>query len=220
MKYSEVSLGTTEAVFNKLGGKAGINRFLAGRSKVVDATLSTEDVCRILLNAAVEDGLIKMTGALEPLQLGSVDLTFVVKKLNTLFATEHIINCDVDPYVPDDWKVEEHIKSGHLVWNPDEVEPWLCDEQKYRIDGYKLRELLKDKPVLNACVLDYLLANPHLIPREWRSKVVLFWGTIYHDSDGDLCVRSLFWDYGRWAWGDYRFGNYISDNNLVALSCK
>ena len=34
-KYADVSFGTAEAVFNKLGGEEGIRRFLAGNTKVV-----------------------------------------------------------------------------------------------------------------------------------------------------------------------------------------
>lgn len=35
MKYNRVSFGTTEAVFNKLGGEKGIKDFLSGRTMVV-----------------------------------------------------------------------------------------------------------------------------------------------------------------------------------------
>ena len=42
--------------------------------------------------------------------------------------------------------------------------------------------LSKNIPVLNSNVLDYLLANPHYIPEEWKAPtfgMVFFWGTIY-----------------------------------------
>ena len=73
-------------------------------------------------------------------------------------------------------------------------------EDKY-IKGTKLHERLKGKNVLGADVLDYLLENPEKIPESWKGKSVYFWGTIYHDSGGDLCVRSLFWRGGLWGWG-------------------
>jgi hypothetical protein len=133
----------------------------------------------------------------------------------------HAIDCDVNPYVPNGWKVEEHIKGGKLRWNPDEVELWLADEQKGGvIEGNKLRKLLKGKPVLNACVLDYLLANPHLIPEEWKSKYVFFWGTIYRHSDGDLCVRCLGWDGDGWDWSSHWLVSNFSGNSPAVLSCK
>lgn len=144
MKYASLELGTIEAVFNKLGGMEGAQRFLRGDTEVVIKT--------------------------------------------------HTIDCDANPYVPDGWKVEEHIKGGEFCWNPDKVELYLCDEQKGGvIEGNKLRKLLKGKPVLNACVLDYLFANPQLIPEEWRGKSVFFWGTIYRDSSGRSFVPYLYW---------------------------
>ena len=133
----------------------------------------------------------------------------------------HTIDCDANPYVPDGWKVEEHIKGGELRWNPDEVELYLCDEQKKgTIEGNELRKKLKGKPVLNACVLDYLLANPQLIPEEWKGKAVFFWGTIYRDSDGDLCVRYLFWDDVGWSWSCGWLDVSFDDGDPAALSCK
>lgn len=55
------------------------------------------------------------------------------------------------------------------------------------------RPNLADKPVLNANVLDYLLARQELIPAEWKGKAVFFWGAIYRYPDGNLCVRRLYW---------------------------
>ena len=133
----------------------------------------------------------------------------------------HVIDCDADPYVPDNWNVEEHIKGGELRWNPDEVELWLCDEQKKgSIEGNKLRKKLKGQLVLNANVLDYLLANPKLIPEEWKNKAVFFWGTIYRYSSGDLCVRYIYWGAGGWGWC-YDWLDYVFDGiGPAAVACK
>jgi len=171
MKYSDATFGLTEAVFNKLGGMEGVQRFLRGDAEVVIKT--------------------------------------------------HTIDCDANPYVPDGWKVEEHIKGGQLVWNPDEVELYLCDKQKGgTIKGNELRKLLKDKPVFNANVLDYLLENPQLIPEEWKGKYVFFWGTIFRDSSGDLYVRYLYWNDDRWIWNIYLLDRDFSDDNPAAVACK
>ena len=56
-------------------------------------------------------------------------------------------------------------------------------------------------PVLNANVLDYLLAHRELIPEEWKGNAIFFWGPIYRLSGGDLCVRCLYWDDDAWHWG-------------------
>jgi hypothetical protein len=61
-------------------------------------------------------------------------------------------------------------------------------------------------PVMNANVLDYLLANPDLIPEEWKkdekgnTRYIFFWGTVYRRSNGNLCVRCLYWDDSGWYW--------------------
>lgn len=121
-----------------------------------------------------------------------------------------IIDCDAAPFVLDVWKVEEHKKGGQLIFDPSHFEFYLDEGQendKY-VEGNKLRQRLAGKPVLNANVLDYLLANPDLIPEEWKTdetgntRYIFFWGTVYRDrgSSGDLCVRCLYWDGDGWRW--------------------
>ncbi|MFI5260484.1 MAG: hypothetical protein ACHQU0_01675 [Candidatus Paceibacteria bacterium] len=121
-------------------------------------------------------------------------------------ALPHIIDCDSALFVPDGWKVEEHDEGGQLTFDASKIELYFSvaqDQTKGSIGGNELRKELADKPVLNANVLDYLLANPHLIPKEWKGKSIFFWGTIYRDSDGLLCVRCLCWGGNGWRWGRY-----------------
>lgn len=130
----------------------------------------------------------------------------------------HLIDCDADPYVPSGWKVEEHIKGGQFEWDPTRVKLYLSDKQKDgAIEGNKLRKELKGKPAFNANVLDYLLANPNLIPEEWKGKAVFFWGTIYRDSGGSLCVRCLVWDGGGWLWCSNWLGSDWGDLSPAAV---
>jgi hypothetical protein len=116
----------------------------------------------------------------------------------------HIINCDADPFIPSGSKVVEHRKGGQgqLEWNMKKVSLYLSELQKdgKYIEGNKLREELKAMPVLNANVLDYLLAHPRIIPEEWKDESVNFWGTIYLSPDGHLSVRCLRWFGGQWHW--------------------
>ena len=152
-KYSKLDLGTIEAVFNKLGGVDGAQRFLRG------------------------------------------DVEVVVRK--------HIIDCDADPFCPDDWKVVEHKKGGQLEWNSDNVQLFLAEGQKEGryIEGNQLRKELEGQSVLNANVLDYLLDHQELIPESWKGRYVFFWDTIYRRrSGGDLCVRALCFRGRRWDW--------------------
>ncbi|MFA5986636.1 MAG: hypothetical protein WC819_04800 [Parcubacteria group bacterium] len=124
----------------------------------------------------------------------------------------HFIDCDADPSIPKGWKVERHNKCGQLEWNAKKVSLHLSKVQESgkQIKGNQLCKEIEKMPVLNANVLDYLLAHPELIPEEWKNKVVLFWGTIYCLSDGRLAVRCLSWDGEQWYWhgsgldGDFR----------------
>lgn len=113
-----------------------------------------------------------------------------------------LIDLDADPFLPEGWKVESHQKGGMLAWSPRKVKLFFALQQKgdSHIEGSKLQEELARECVMNANLLDYLLANPELIPEEWRDKVVFFWGTIYRDSSNNLCVRDLCFCEGKWAW--------------------
>jgi hypothetical protein len=112
----------------------------------------------------------------------------------------HEIDTSRTPNLPfDGVTIEEHQKSGKMILDLSKINLYLSEEQKTgSIGGYKLRKELKGKKVMNACVLDYLLDNPHLIPEEWKSRAVFFWGTIFRDSDDGLCVRYLVWRNGEW----------------------
>jgi hypothetical protein len=120
----------------------------------------------------------------------------------------HFVDLIASPFTPKGWKVEEHQNGGALKWDATKVELYLDPVQRHGnyIEGNKLRTQLVGKPVLNANVLDYLLANPHLIPDEWKkdesgnTRNIFFWGTVYRYSDGDLYVRYLCWSVGEWDW--------------------
>lgn len=114
---------------------------------------------------------------------------------------EYVIDCDARPFVPAGWSVKEHQKGGAYKWDKSAQKDALF----YPSNGQsckKFRKELRDMstPVLNANVLDYLLANQHLIPEEWKGKNVFFWGTVYRSSRGDLYVRYLCWSGAWWRW--------------------
>lgn len=122
-----------------------------------------------------------------------------------------IIDCDADPIVADDEKIEEHRAGGQFDFDPTRVGFYLSDGQKdgRTIDGRELRKELVGRPVLNANVLHHLLANPHLIPEDWKTdgrgnpRHIYFWGTIYRVLEHDgLYVRALWWNErrGEWSW--------------------
>ena len=119
-----------------------------------------------------------------------------------------LIDCDTAPYIPNGWSVESHAKGGKIEFDPSKITLYFSARQKNgkTIVGHDLRKELEGKPVLNACVLDHLLANTHLIPDSWKKNEKgetlyhLFWNTVYRDSNGNLCVRYLYWGCGGWFW--------------------
>lgn len=182
-KYARIDFGTAEAVFNKLGGVEGIQRFLSG------------------------------------------DVEVVIR--------DHVVN-GKKPFIPEGWKVESHQETGDLKLTRDgdnlfldgkKIDFFLSPNQAEgkSIKGDKLRKELEGKPVLNACVLDYLREHPDLIPESWkvdekgRTRYIFFWRTIYRVSGGDLYVRYLYWHGGRWDWGDGWLGDEWRVNDPAAV---
>jgi len=129
-----------------------------------------------------------------------------------------VVDCDLDPRVPSGLYLTgdgtEHRKmgqitlekrpNGKLYANGREVVRYLSPKQQNdkTIGGHKLRNELKGKQALNACILDALLANQQLIPEEWKKGFTYFWGTIFRGALGNLYVGCLCWYDGRWHWHD------------------
>lgn len=168
-------------------------------------------------------------------QTGIANANEVVRLFNSgnfeLKVTNHIIDCDKAPLILyDGWKVEEHIKGGQFAWNPEKVKLFLSVNQKYdtstSMKGEELRKELKDQPVVNANVLDYLLDHPNLIPEEWKveekgkTRYVFFWGTIYRDPEDDLFVRYLSFDGSHWKQEHYWLYDGFNDNYSACVFTK
>ncbi len=150
----------------------------------------------------------------------------LVRFINNGFNLQIIGNHEIDthgtPNLPfDGATIEEHKKSGKMILDFSKINFYLSEAQKTgSIVGRNLRKELKGKKVFNACVLDYLLANPHIISEDWKRKVIFFWGTIFRSTDGYLCVRCLVWDGGEWR-SDYNWlGNRFNGYNPAAVSAS
>ena len=137
-----------------------------------------------------------------------------------------LIDTTKQPKIPDGWTIESHNTSLGKI-DPTKIELYWDDEQKNgkHIEGNKLLEKLKDKPVLNATVFDWLLENPKYIPEDWKGKYVYFWGTIFRGPGG--CRYTLFLYFssvGSWFWDcfwlDDGRGVFGPSAVLVSISSK
>ncbi|MFA6593664.1 MAG: hypothetical protein WCT16_00210 [Candidatus Buchananbacteria bacterium] len=128
-----------------------------------------------------------------------------------------VIDTNNDPRLPfANATIEKHARQGKISIEK-RFDGLYLDGQKvvlYRstrqigqssIIGYELRKDIDGQPVLSASVLDFIMANKEYIPEEWKEKdekgniiLIFFWDTIFRRSDGDLCVRCLYWDGSQW----------------------
>ncbi len=88
------------------------------------------------------------------------------------------------------------------------------------IYGHDLRKELDGKPVLNACVLDFLMANQEFIPEDWRKEgVILFWGTIFRSSSGELCLHGMEFQpkFGEWWYSQGWLNRHPDETTPAAM---
>lgn len=143
----------------------------------------------------------------------------VIKGQAEIKMIEHLIDCDVAPFIPDGSSVEEHKKGGMFKFSPEKISFYFSKKQKKgSIEGNDLRKELANYPVLNANVLDYLLDHPKLIPEEWKGKVIFFWGTIYRDSAINLSVYCLLWYGFEWRRNYVWLNDDFSCDDLAAIA--
>ena len=106
--------------------------------------------------------------------------------------------------------IKRHVGNGTLELDPSRLELYFSPNQINGnvIGGNELRSEFEKGtvPVLNACVLDYLLLHPELILEDWkfdeagRERDIYFWGTIFFDEDFGFVVHYLRWSVYRGEW--------------------
>ncbi len=125
----------------------------------------------------------------------------------------YVIDCDADPSVPRGLSIEYHKKHGSMLWTPRRFGLYLSERQKNGVlTGKELEYELEDQPVANACVGDFFVKNPDLIPEKWIGLYLFFWGTIYRDIHRDLYVRCLYMICDEWRWTFFRL---VSDRHIT-----
>jgi hypothetical protein len=120
----------------------------------------------------------------------------------------YVIDCESAPFDLSgaNLVVLDHRTNGKVIWDSSKFTPWLYSDQRVgrSVEVNVLYRELMSKNVMNACVLDFLLVNTHLIPSVWRDRSLYFWGTIYsYPGTAVPYVRFLVWqEYAnRWVWG-------------------
>lgn len=134
--------------------------------------------------------------------------------------TDYNVDAEVDPFVPNGWQVERHTKGGVVKFDKSKLALFLDEKQRGKgsIVGNELQKKLETQPILNANWLDFLLKHQHLIPESWKGKAVFFWGTIYRNQDGRLCVRYLYWYGVTWISDDSWLGHVFVSGYPAAVS--
>jgi hypothetical protein len=107
--------------------------------------------------------------------------------------------------------VASHTSLGRLEWGGYNVELIQDSAQSAAsIRGDVLQRMLKHRRLLNATVLDYLVAYQEMIPEGWECdaegnpRFITFFGTLFASADSDtLWVKYMNKDPDskRWEWG-------------------
>ncbi len=131
-----------------------------------------------------------------------------------------LINLNANPIIPEGYWVESHRGLGIWTWNPNIILFQSPQQVSNFIIGTELMEETLNQPVLNANVLDFLLIHRNLIPGDWKGLRVFFPGTIYHDQQGKLYVRGIFYYQPQFAWVPLiePIANGFFSDSVMALS--
>ena len=120
-----------------------------------------------------------------------------------------VVNCDQQPQIHSGLFLSgmgtKHLEMGQIRFEKREdklyangIEIVRClspdQERGHYIKLSDLRTELKGKKVLNACVMDALIANPWLIPSDWKNGGnTLFFGSIFRNSCNRQYIARMYW---------------------------
>lgn len=100
--------------------------------------------------------------------------------------------------------VVELERRGDRLYYDGKVIDLLLSEKQNSDDGIIGRELCEELETrggnLGGNILDHLVVHPELWPESWKMDAqrkriyVSFWGDIFCDPDGSLCVRGGYWE--------------------------
>ena len=157
---------------------------------------------------------------LTPHKWGGFSFSRVMLTLKRLFVDMKI---DTNPYpcIREGMSIDSHVGIGTIVWEGDQqARKFFFSEEQFSgkgITGHNFLNEIRLMPVMNARVLDWLLANPHEIPvNAWQGKKIFFWGTIYTATNGSLYVRYIDCS-GRYSFEDVFCLNNTLESDARAL---
>lgn len=185
----------------QLGGLMRRNNEVIRR--IQEGNLEYEDVMLLLQKVLIENNL---------LYLG------VAKGTHEIKLARVIIDCDKDPSPCFSWTIQRHTKNGKWEWNHEHMvhnPPMLERATDQESNG--LFTVAKEAKIMNGNILDFLLLNKQLIPKEWKELdfPVVFLGTIYEDFEvrknySWWHVRYLYWhkENKKWLAGTTRIFHF------------
>lgn len=148
----------------------------------------------------------------------------IEKKVSEVKSNLLIVDYGVAPSLIN-LKIKSHPERKDVIeYDVSKIEhvlPLKSDEN--RISGNENLKRLNatGKIILDVRVLEELLKHPELIPEEWKKGVTYFWGTIFRNSDGRLCVAGLVWrGSGGWNWNSAWFDRDLFDHKPAACLGK
>ncbi len=115
----------------------------------------------------------------------------------------------------DDYKREilKHNKRAPFIWDVEKLSLLIWPKAEF-VENISLSEKLKDFPLANACMAEFLLQSPHLIPEAWcmEGLTVLFCGTEFRG--GYIAIR-----YSNRLWGkcDVWKGSHYNPDSMAIL---
>ncbi len=165
--------------------------------------LGNPETLRKFWRGPFTDLMIKLTGEDGPEY--EYQLNRYLRKQLCWESIVHTIDCDADPFIPKQFRVDEHVKQGCRIWAPDAVRlivPEGLPEPKSG-NGFptigQMIPMLRSRPTCNTNLLDYLLQYPYLIPVQWREFEIYFFGTVL-GFKGRQDIRCLRWHEINWEW--------------------
>lgn len=135
---------------------------------------------------------------------------------NLALAQTKNIDCSKDPDVTGQGlTLEKNQPDGIYQLDPVNIKFFSFESKTTATKGEDMLKKLNGTG-LNACVLNYLMDHKELIPESWKTKQVVFPGTIFRDAGGNRCVRFLYWWNDQWNVGSlYLSEDY--DDKVAAL---